>query len=47
MEISVDEAEREQEKRLILVLAQVAGEVGEEETGEACRRVLPRVDGLE
>lgn len=46
MEISVM-TDKEQEKRLIAVLAQVVLETGEEEPREESRRILPRVDHIE
>lgn len=47
MEISVIVADKETERRLTYVLAQVALEAGEEETSETSRRVLPRIDIIE
>ena len=46
MKISVA-ADEEQEKHLIMVLAQVMLESGEEESGETDSRILPRVDLIE
>lgn len=47
MKIMVALPDREQEKHLLIVLAEAVLEAGEEEKREASSRVLPCVDSVE